>query len=77
MTGNEELEVEIIERRELTLPTVDGTENTEVWITYRFGTLPPGLLRINKKGLDEKKEAAAIRADIQRRLSQQPKKMKV
>lgn len=77
MAGNEKLEVEILERRELPLPTVDGKERKEIWITYRFGTLPPGLLRLSAEGLTEEKELAAIRADIQRRTAQQPKKVKV
>ena len=72
-----ELEVQILERRELSLPTVAGEPKIEVWITYRFGTLPPGLVRIPKAEATEDKVKAVIKADIQARLAQKPETMKV
>jgi len=72
-----ELEVQILERRELSLPTVGGEPRVEVWITYRFGTLPPGLIRLPKVDLTEDKIKVALKADIQARLAQKPVTMKV
>lgn len=77
MAAEGELEVQILERRELSLPTVEGEPRIEVWITYRFGTLPPGLVRIPKPELTPEKERTVIRADIQARLAQKPETMKV
>jgi len=72
-----ELEVQILERRPFSMPTVGGEPRVEVWITYRFGSLPPGLVRIPQTELTPEKERAVIRADIQARLGQKPETMKV
>lgn len=77
MAANGELEVQIIERREIPLPTAEGPPTVEVWITYRYGTLPPGVIRIPKDKFTGEEEKVRIRADIQRRLEEKPEVVKV
>ena len=77
MAEEEGLEVTIIERREIPLPSVEGEPTVEVWITYRYGTLPPGLVRVPKKDLTKEKEKALIKADIQRRIEAKPEVLRV
>lgn len=77
MGEKEELEVEIIERRETPFPTVEGEERVEVWITYRYGRLPPGLVRIPKEKATPEEIKLRIRSDIQKRLAARPEKLKV
>jgi hypothetical protein len=71
------LEVEIIERRELKLPGPTGEMESEWWITYRHGRLPPGLIRIKGAEYTPEKEKAMIKEDIKTRLAQRPSTLKV
>lgn len=77
MAEGTELEVQIIERREIPLPTAEGEPAVEVWITYRYGSLPPGVVRIPKAECTADVEKTRIRADIQRRLAEKPEVLKV
>ena len=77
MALNEGAEVEIIERRELKLPGPEGEPVGEWWITYRYGRLPPGLVRIKSEQYTPETEKAFIKADIQKRLAQKTEKVKV
>jgi len=67
-----ELEIQILERRELPLPSIEGEPKIELWITYRYGKLPPGLIRIQKEKWSKEEEARLIKADIQARLQARP-----
>jgi len=72
LAKDERLEVQILERREIPLPSLEGEPKSEMWITYRYGTLPPGLIRIPKEKWTKEEEARAIKADIQARLQAKP-----
>jgi len=67
-----ELEIQILERRELPLPSIEGEPRIELWITYRYGRLPYGLIRILKEKWTPEEEARLIKADIQARLQARP-----
>jgi len=58
-------------------PSVEGPPRIEFWITYRYGTLPPGLIRIDKAAWTKEKEAVAIKADIQARLAAKPETVRL
>lgn len=77
MPKDEALEVEIIERRELKLPGPNGKIESEYWITYRYGRLPPGLIRIRAADYTPENEKARIKEDIKTRLTQRPQTLKV
>lgn len=61
----EKLEVEILEERDVSFPTLEGPPSVEVWITYRYGRLPPRLIRIPKGEATSEGKARAIRTDLQ------------
>jgi len=61
----EKLEVTILEEREVSLPTAEGPAIVEVWITYRYGRLPPRLVRIPKVEDTPENRARIIKTDLQ------------
>jgi len=71
------LEVTILERREVSFPTAEGEPEVQVWITYRYGRLPPGLIRIPKKDLTPEVERARIKSDVEARLATAPERLRV
>jgi len=77
MAKAEGLEVEIIERRELKFPGPDGKIESEWWITYRYGRMSPGFLKISAAEYTPEVEKARIKADIKARLAQKPQTLKV
>lgn len=77
MLKREEFEVTITSRRDVAFPTVEGGQRVEVWVNYRYGHMPPGLVKIPKKEYTAKKEKAEIKADIQARLKKKPETLKV
>jgi len=72
-----ELEVRIIERREVPFPTEEGGIRFEVWTSYRYGRIPPGLVKIPKEQYTPEEERARIKADIQARSAGQPEILRV
>lgn len=77
MAEKERLEVQILERREVPIPSIEGPPLIELWITYRFGTLPPGLVRILKEKWTKEEEARLIKADIQARIEAKPEVVRI
>jgi len=73
----EELEVRILEVREVPTPTTDEKEALEIWLTYRYGDLPPRLVRIPKAEDTAEERKKRIRADLQKALAAAPEVMKV
>jgi len=71
------LEIQILERREIPLPTIEGEPKAELWITYRYAKLPPGLIRVPKEKWSKEEEARLIKADIQARLMAKPEVVRI
>jgi len=72
-----ELAVQIIERREVPFPTEEGGIRFEVWTSYRYGRIPPGLVKIPKEQYTPEEEARRIKADLQARLAGKPEVLRV
>jgi hypothetical protein len=49
-------------------PTVDDPNRKVYQIMYQLGELPPAFVYLPEKGYTKEKEAAAIKADIARRM---------
>ena len=77
MSKNGKMEVDILSQREVPIPGADGKLITEVWITYRYGTLPPGSVRILKTDYSDNKRKEIIKRDIEKRLNEKPKKLEL
>jgi hypothetical protein len=74
---NEKLEVDILEERTVSLPTAEGPTREEVWITYRYGRLPPRLVRIPKERDSPEERARVIKTDLQSALEAKRRTLKV
>lgn len=72
-----ELEVQILEVREVPTPTTDEKEAVEIWLTYRYGDLPPRLIRIPKAEDSPEERKKRIRADLEKAVAAAPEVMKV
>lgn len=68
---------DIIGTSEIPVPAEGGGTTIQVWVTYRFGTLPPGTVRIPKEEYTDEKVAQLISQDVQRRLEQKPKTLEI
>lgn len=66
---------DIIGMSEIPVPAENGKTEIQVWVTYRYGTLSPGTVRIPKKEYTDDKVAQLIAQDVQRRLEEKPKKL--
>jgi len=77
LAKEEKLEIQILERRELPIPSIEGEPRVELWITYRYGKLPPGLIRVPKEKWSKEEEAKLIRVDIQARLAARPEVVRI
>jgi len=73
----EKLEVEVVEERVISLPALEGPAREEVWITYRYGRLPPRLVRIPKDEDTPENRARIIRSDLQSALEARRKTITV
>jgi len=73
----EKLEIQILERRELPIPSVEGEPKVELWITYRYANLPPGLIRVPKEKWSKEEEARLIKSDIQARIAAKPEVVRI
>jgi len=57
-----------VKRTELQVPTIDDPERKVYMIEYRSGELPPKFLYIPVTEWTKEKEAALIKADIEKRI---------
>lgn len=57
-----------VKRTLLPTPTIDDTDRKIYMIEYRAGELPPHFVYIPEKEWTKEKEAAAIKADLAKRL---------
>jgi hypothetical protein len=57
-----------VRRDLLPAPTIDKPDRKIYMIEYRAGELPPHFIRMEEKEWTAEKEAAAIKADIKRRM---------
>jgi len=57
-----------VRRTTLPTPTIDDPERKIIQIEYRAGELPPHFIYIPEKEWTKEKEAAAIKADMKKRL---------
>jgi len=73
----EELEVKILEVRPVPIPTAEGKEAVEMWITYTHGDLPPRLIRIPKEKDTPEERKKRIREDLEKAVKFKPEILKV
>jgi len=59
----------LVTRTDLLTPDLADPQKVTVQIQYQIGDLPPRFLYIAKKDWTKEKEAAAIKADMTKRLS--------
>jgi len=77
MAAEPEYEVEIISEETIEIPTIEGAPRKEVWITYRYGRLPPGLIKIPVEKDTPEERARMIREDLKTALLRERKTLKV
>ena len=68
MATDEKTQVRI-KRTELPTPDLADPQKVTVQVEYVVGDLPPRFIYLNKKDWTEAKEAAAIKADLNKRLT--------
>lgn len=57
-----------VKRNLVPTPTVDDPNRKVFQIEYQVGELPPSFVYIQEKGYTKEKEAAAIKADLDKRM---------
>lgn len=58
----------VVHRTLLDTPTVDDPTRRTYMIQYQSGQLPPAFVYLPEKGYTKEKEAAAIKADLAKRM---------
>ncbi len=58
-----------VTRTEIPTPTLDNPAKVTVQVQYQVGMLPPRFLYFDKKDWTKEKEAAAIKADLNRTMT--------
>ncbi len=61
-------EVRIVSRTLMDTPTVDNPLRKVMMVQYQVGELPPGFVYIKKEDYTKEAEAAAIKADVKKRM---------